>query len=91
MDGSDEGQLVGGPHDGVRFSIERGFWYQEPEKLPDPAQRVYASIDGKLSFWFSGSLTSPPGIFGPRPPVSRYDLTSDDSGWVYRYVGEEQS
>lgn len=89
MDEPEMGQLVGGPHDGVRFSVERSFWYQAPDQLPEPAQRVYASPQGKLSFWFSGSLTSPPGLFGPRPPLSRYDLTPNDSGWVYRYVGEE--
>jgi hypothetical protein len=83
------GQLVGGPHDGVRFSVEHGFWYQASDELPEPAQRVYVGPDGRLAFWFSGSLAAP-ALFGPRPPLSRYDLNPDDGGWVYVYAGEEQ-
>lgn len=89
MDEPEMGQLVGGPHDGVRFSVERSFWHQAPGQLPEPAQRVYVGPNGKVSFWFTGSLMAPP-LFGPRPPLSRYDLTSNDSGWVYNYTGEEQ-
>lgn len=82
------GRLVGGPHDGVEFSTAQKFWLARPGQLPEPAQRVYATVDGHLAFWFTSSVTAPP-VFGPRPPVSRYDLCPNDSGWVYRYAGEE--
>lgn len=88
MSNSEIGHLIGGPHDGVKFSTARNFWHARPDQLPESAQRVYATADGDLAFWFSASLMGEP-VFGPRPPLSRYDLCPVDSGWVYRYVGEE--
>lgn len=86
---SDEiGRLVGGPHDGVEFPTDRNFWLARPDQLPEPAQRVYATVDGQLAFWFTASVMAAP-LFGPRSPLSRYDLCPDDAGWVYRYAGEE--
>lgn len=89
MSSGEIGHLVGGPHDGIEFSTARNFWLARPDQLPEPAQRVYATVDGQLEFWFTSSVIAPPH-FGPRPPLSRYDLCPDDDGWVYRYVGEEQ-
>lgn len=88
MTNPETGQLIGGPHDGVQFSTNDRFWHAQPKLLPEPAQRVYATPDGNLSFWFTASVRGEP-LFGPRPPVSRYDLCPNDPGWVYRYAGEE--
>lgn len=88
MTTAEAGHLVGGPHDGVQFSVDRDFWLARPGLLPEPAQRVYATADGHLSFWFTSSVVAEP-LFGPRPPLSRYDLHPDHSGWVYQYAGEE--
>jgi hypothetical protein len=86
---NDEGRLMGGPHDGVTFNTNDRFWHvASRNQLPEPAQRVYATVDGRLAFWFTGSLVAPP-LLGPRPPLSRYDLCPNDPGWVYRYAGEE--
>ena len=55
--------------------------------LPEPAQRVYITDDGRLLFWFTASV-----VFAdaPGPLLSRYDLDTDDAGWLYTYVGEER-
>lgn len=88
MSSGETGHLVGGPHDGVQFPTNDRFWLARPGLLPEPAQRVYATVDGRLAFWFTDSVMAPP-LFGTRPPLSRYDLCPNDSGWVYRYAGEE--
>jgi len=85
---TETGRLVGGPHDGTTFPVNDRFWHARPDQLPEPAQRVYVTEDGHRSFWFTASVTGA-GVFGP-PPLSRYDLDPDDSGWLYQYVGEEQ-
>lgn len=89
MTQAETGHLVGGPHDGVQFPTNDRFWLVlARDQLPEPAQRVYATPDGSLSFWFTASVMGEP-LFGARPPLSRYDLCPDDAGWVYRYKGEE--
>ncbi len=88
MSSDETGHLIGGPYDGVQFPTNDRFWHAAPGQLPEPAQRVYATPDGSLSFWFTASVMAEP-LFGARPPLSRYDLCTDDAGWVYRYAGEE--
>lgn len=79
---------MGGPHDGTTFDTNDRFWYlANREQLPEPAQRVYVTSDSRLLFWFTETV-----VFtnGSGPPLSRYDLDTDDAGWLYAYAGEEQ-
>lgn len=85
---NEQGRLQGGPHDGITFDTNDRFWYAAaPDQLPEPAQRVYVTSDGRTLFWFTESV-----VFanGPGPLLSRYDLNTDNPGWLYTYVGEEQ-
>jgi hypothetical protein len=82
-DRQDDGRLMGGPHDGVEFSLN-GFWLAADP--PRPAERVLVGLDGHRTLWWRttlGYLATQPG-----PPCSRYDLDQDDPGWLFRYVGE---
>lgn len=86
MHKGERGRLQGGPYDGLTFSTNDRFWYAAAQdRLPEPAQRVYVSPDGELRFWFTGAVVmrNPNG-----PPLDRYDLDTEDAGWLYTHVNE---
>ncbi|ANZ35228.1 hypothetical protein BBK82_03220 [Lentzea guizhouensis] len=83
---TETGRLLGGPHDGVEFPLDRFWLAPAPGAMPLPAERVLVDPDGHSNFWWrtrSGHLVTQPG-----PPCSRYDVDRDDPGWMFRYVGE---
>jgi hypothetical protein len=83
-----QGRLQGGgPHDGTTFDTNDRFWYAAAgNQLPEPARRVYVTGDGRLLFWFTETVVI---ADAPGPLLSRYDLDTDDNGWLYTYVGEQ--
>lgn len=83
----EQGRLLGGPHDGTTFDTNDRFWLATAhDQLSEPAQRVYVTWDGRPLFWFTESVVIADGT---GPPLSRYDLDTNDPGWLYTYIGEQ--
>lgn len=80
------GRLIGGPHDGVEFTMN-GKWRAFEDGTTRLATYVLVSeFDDVHPGWPDSVRIEWPGA--PRIPASRYDLDSDDPGYLYRYAGE---
>jgi hypothetical protein len=85
----DRGLLVGGPRDGLEFSLF-GLWRAFPGGLPAPPPEVAVTeLDVTPVAIWPDSIREPafPGM--ATPPLLIYRLDPDDPRFIYRFDREE--